>query len=300
MVFFPPPPPGGGNPPRPPPIQRTNFQRAELLTNVRCPECGCPMLERQSAKGPFYGCSRYPLCVGTRPNGEGIDSYTRLLREAYTKALVYLASPKQLGAGQAANWLLSEALGCEVTDPSQHPLLRLANDVLEKSIDVANAYAAEHGNDLDFLVLAHEERMVRVRSSLRRDVPPALLRRMPKPEIVRRYDDSDIAVFEAHIAPEQRNAGRYCPRCGGWSEEVRSVPVREKVTSATKPPTSDEIFEMLFRQEVVCTWDCGHCGKYSQVDSGHSHRPFVFEKDKDDPNNVAGASFGIAAKNREW
>ena len=32
-----------------------------------CPQCGKPMRERQSAKGPFWGCSTYPECKGTRP-----------------------------------------------------------------------------------------------------------------------------------------------------------------------------------------------------------------------------------------
>jgi four helix bundle suffix protein len=31
-----------------------------------CPECGNPMRRRNSAKGPFWGCSQYPKCKGTR------------------------------------------------------------------------------------------------------------------------------------------------------------------------------------------------------------------------------------------
>jgi four helix bundle suffix protein len=34
-----------------------------------CPQCGAPMQERRSAKGPFWGCSTYPQCRGTRPSG---------------------------------------------------------------------------------------------------------------------------------------------------------------------------------------------------------------------------------------
>lgn len=31
-----------------------------------CPDCGKPMRKRSSKKGPFWGCSRYPECRGTR------------------------------------------------------------------------------------------------------------------------------------------------------------------------------------------------------------------------------------------
>jgi four helix bundle suffix protein len=32
-----------------------------------CPSCGKPMRRRKSAKGPFWGCSAFPECKGTRP-----------------------------------------------------------------------------------------------------------------------------------------------------------------------------------------------------------------------------------------
>ena len=32
-----------------------------------CPNCGSPMRRRKSARGDFWGCSRYPDCKGTRP-----------------------------------------------------------------------------------------------------------------------------------------------------------------------------------------------------------------------------------------
>ncbi len=35
-----------------------------------CPRCGRPMVARQGPKGPFYGCSAFPRCRGTRPCGE--------------------------------------------------------------------------------------------------------------------------------------------------------------------------------------------------------------------------------------
>lgn len=35
----------------------------------RCPTCDAPMKARNARKGlaPFLGCSRYPICKGTRP-----------------------------------------------------------------------------------------------------------------------------------------------------------------------------------------------------------------------------------------
>ena len=36
-----------------------------------CPKCGKPMRQRKSEKGPFWGCSGYPECKGTRPMGRG-------------------------------------------------------------------------------------------------------------------------------------------------------------------------------------------------------------------------------------
>jgi restriction system protein len=39
-----------------------------------CPLCDKPMRRRKSAKGPFWGCSAFPDCKGTRPIGrEGPD-----------------------------------------------------------------------------------------------------------------------------------------------------------------------------------------------------------------------------------
>jgi len=35
-----------------------------------CPLCGRPMRRRNSAQGPFWGCSGFPDCKGTRPIGQ--------------------------------------------------------------------------------------------------------------------------------------------------------------------------------------------------------------------------------------
>jgi hypothetical protein len=36
------------------------------VPDLTCPKCGGKMLQRTGPKGPFYGCSRYPECKGTR------------------------------------------------------------------------------------------------------------------------------------------------------------------------------------------------------------------------------------------
>ena len=38
-----------------------------------CPLCGSPMKMRSSRYGPFYGCTKYPGCRGTRQIDEEVD-----------------------------------------------------------------------------------------------------------------------------------------------------------------------------------------------------------------------------------
>ncbi|WP_410525869.1 topoisomerase DNA-binding C4 zinc finger domain-containing protein [Rickettsia endosymbiont of Orchestes rusci] len=42
--------------------------REPALTNVKCPRCNSAMIVRKRKwdKNKFYGCSRFPLCRGTR------------------------------------------------------------------------------------------------------------------------------------------------------------------------------------------------------------------------------------------
>lgn len=48
---------------------RVNLQERldSLEPGPACPDCGSPMVERKSKRGPFYGCSDFPTCRGTRP-----------------------------------------------------------------------------------------------------------------------------------------------------------------------------------------------------------------------------------------
>jgi len=36
------------------------------LENVKCPDCGGPMVSRHGKFGTFWGCKKYPGCMGTR------------------------------------------------------------------------------------------------------------------------------------------------------------------------------------------------------------------------------------------
>ncbi len=42
----------------------------DLAARISCPKCGAPLRPRTSAKGDFYGCSRYPTCTGTKQVAE--------------------------------------------------------------------------------------------------------------------------------------------------------------------------------------------------------------------------------------
>jgi DNA topoisomerase-1 len=49
---------------------RTASKRARKApatqTDIACPRCGAPMVQRTGPRGAFLGCSRYPTCKGTR------------------------------------------------------------------------------------------------------------------------------------------------------------------------------------------------------------------------------------------
>jgi ssDNA-binding Zn-finger/Zn-ribbon topoisomerase 1 len=37
-----------------------------VYEDVKCPECGGPMVSRNGKYGVFWGCKKYPDCAGTR------------------------------------------------------------------------------------------------------------------------------------------------------------------------------------------------------------------------------------------
>lgn len=267
-------------------------EQPQYLRHVRCPECGVPMAERartsfgkdaEATGARFYGCARFPLCVGTRPIGIGVDSYTKLLREAYSKALVFLSSPKFLGPAEATRWLLTQALADErdAAEAADVPFILFPNEALERGIDSACEYAAYHDIDQDFLVLAHEERLLAVRSRLKYGTKPEVMRRMPKAEIQRRYDTSVIEQFEATITTDWISDGQHCPRCGQWAT---ALPI--EVDAAPKEIDWDALFNARLEQELNGTWTCVACGVFSRI--GDS---YIYKNDALDPACVKGVTF---------
>lgn len=71
---------------------RKKYNAPVLVQHIRCPECGVPMVERNGATGVFYGCARFPLCIGSRPKGgSDPDSYTE---SRFAKAGSYTLAEK--------------------------------------------------------------------------------------------------------------------------------------------------------------------------------------------------------------
>ncbi|MFP4527532.1 MAG: type I DNA topoisomerase [Candidatus Kapaibacterium sp.] len=65
-----------------------------LVEDVKCDECGKPMLLRESRYGKFYGCQDYPKCKGTKPftipvkcpkcgEGEIVERYSKKSRKKF-------------------------------------------------------------------------------------------------------------------------------------------------------------------------------------------------------------------------
>jgi len=276
--------------------RRQQGERPQYLNHIRCPECGVAMAERtrtrfnedgESPGAKFYGCRRFPLCVGTRPFGVGIDSYTKLLQAAYTKALVFLSSPKFLGVEAAQPWLLAQALekgdDYEVLVPAvgDYNPNDLDNGALEHGIDAACDYAAEHGIEQDFLVLAHEERMLAIRSRLKYSTKPEVMRGMPRAEIQRRYDTGTMEQFEASITTDWTNDGQHCPRCGGWAQaqEAKHPMVNGEVDW-------DALFKDMDANGEQSAWTCATCGPFSRIGD-----TYTYDNDALDPMSVKGATF---------
>lgn len=255
---------------------------------MRCPECGVPMVERVGKKGKFYGCSRFPICIGTRPDGgDDVDSYTTLLRVAYSKATQFLSSPKFMGFTEAPIWLLTQALGREVTDEefADNSLKDMVNEHIERGVETAIAWVLEQGEVVDFLLNAHEERYAHVRANLRFETTAEQVRRMPKPEIVRRYDTSDLTQLEAFLTQNWQVDGIECPRCDSWA-------VTKTVELAVVHTVSlDELFEDAFDTSKHSVFDCGRCGIFERIEQNGVPTRYEYEDDKNNPNVVPGIAF---------
>ena len=264
----------------------SKWQRRELLQHVRCPECGVPMMERIGKKGAFFGCSRFPICVGTRPKGgDEADSYTALLRAAYAKAVRFLSSPKFMGFTEAPRWLLTQALEHEISEEEfeDHDLREMANEHIERGIDTASAWLIEQWELVDFLLNTHEERYARVRARLRYDTSAEQIRAMPKPEIVRRYDTSDLTHLESYLAQSWRADGIECPRCDSWATAKDKPEVVRQVSL-------EELFETMLKT-TVDVFECGRCGVFERIQETKDDLRYEYADEKSDPSRVRGIAF---------
>ena len=86
---------GNPTPPKPRPVP----------TNVPCAKCGSPMLLRDSKRGPFLGCSRFPKCRSTRQvkklEGEQLKAVEALLPLLKDNAAEAQAAAAKVGAAAA-------------------------------------------------------------------------------------------------------------------------------------------------------------------------------------------------------
>lgn len=282
---------------------------APLLNHIRCPECGVPMRERAGTKGAFYGCSRFPLCIGTRPQGgDGVDSYSTLLRKSYVKATRFMSSPKFMGYAETPVWMMTQAFGREPTEEEleNFDVTSMANEHLERAIDAACAWASDKaGETVDFLVNAHEDRYASLRARLRFVTTAEQIRRMPKAEIERRYDLSDLSQFEAQISSTFKAEGAYCPRCNSWSESKGNEEQAQVIKDFTQPLTEAEL-EALFGDDAPVvskkSWECGRCGIFTKTETRvgkNTSEEIEFEKDKNDPTFIKGVTFKLPPKERK-
>lgn len=267
-------------------------RRVELLHDVRCPECGAPMAERNGKEGPFYGCGRFPICIGTRPKGgERDDSYTSLLKKAYTKAVQVASGPAVLGFAGASAWFSSRLRGVKQDHVSTDDTVTMhdvTNALLENIVDEASALVSEKSErEIDFLVLAHEERMEAMRHKLKFELDPHIVRRMPPASIHRRYDTSALDQLEASITTDWQRDGKRCPACSAWSELILTMPEPTKLT-LLGPSNSSNSFEV--GKEV---WDCGHCGLFWRLSLSNEDEEEDFSEKAKAGSYVFGKNVGV-------
>lgn len=82
-----------------------------------CPECGEPMLLRNSKYGLFYGCSTFPQCKAThgahkdgRPLGTPADKKTKQARIRAHDVFDELWKDKHMSRSEAYEWM-QDAMG---------------------------------------------------------------------------------------------------------------------------------------------------------------------------------------------
>jgi ssDNA-binding Zn-finger/Zn-ribbon topoisomerase 1 len=83
-----------------------------MADEIKCAECGFPMVLRTSRYGKFWGCSQFPECKGThgahedgRPLGIPADKETKLARIGAHEAFDRLWKSRKMTRTQAYSWM---------------------------------------------------------------------------------------------------------------------------------------------------------------------------------------------------
>lgn len=159
------------------------------------------MVIRTGRDGEFYGCQRFPLCVGSIPMSKTEqrpwDSYTKLLMEAHANAVHHLARPEMLGRLDCITWW------------AERPTALSSLKLLEELIDEASAEASARGPARDFIQEAHDRRVAKMRNSVSNSakykhvLEVDYLKRLPPPRFTRRWDSSELDQVEAIMSPSR-------------------------------------------------------------------------------------------------
>lgn len=83
-----------------------------MTEDLACPDCGAPMLLRNSRYGKFYGCSRFPACKaahGAHPDGRPLgipaNAETKAWRMRAHDAFDQLWKSGRMSRREAYAWL---------------------------------------------------------------------------------------------------------------------------------------------------------------------------------------------------
>jgi len=112
-----------------------------------CPECGEPMILRDSKYGLFYGCTAFPQCKAShgahkktgQPLGIPADKMTKKARIEAHDAFDQLWKGKHMARGEAYQWM-QEAM--EMTEEEAH-IGRFGADQCEELVHKVETYLEE-------------------------------------------------------------------------------------------------------------------------------------------------------------
>ena len=236
-------------------VPRDGSFESELSPIFTCPECGAATV-RNGRNPNYFGCTRYPLCLGVAVavpyDGSGYgrpDSYRTLLLAAWARGVLVLSGPRFLG-GRALWWMYVNAINAFEREDADDPIHWSTLETLPSASILRGVLAADWllswwtGQKWDLLRAAHVERvrtLIGITSTETGDLllpPRHILRALPLPKIVREYmDDFGDDQFEASLT----------------SAEAPPSPVRCVVCAGVAEPKHGDT-------SLGQLWSCGNCG----------------------------------------